>query len=61
MKILIADDDPQILRALRITLSAKGHTVVTATDGADAVNTAIDEHPDLYLLDWACPASTGSR
>lgn len=59
MKILIADDDPQILRALRITLSAKGYTVVTASDGAGAVSTAIDEHPDLYLLDLGMPRFDG--
>lgn len=51
MKILIADDDPQILRALRITLAAKGYEVVTASDGAQAISAAIDDHPDVYLLD----------
>ncbi len=33
MRILIADDDPQILRALRITLTAKGYQIFTAADG----------------------------
>ncbi|RIK14176.1 MAG: DNA-binding response regulator, partial [Acidobacteria bacterium] len=37
MRILIADDDPQILRALRITLGAEGYEVITAADGAEAV------------------------
>ncbi|MGO2932390.1 response regulator [Brachybacterium paraconglomeratum] len=59
MKILIADDDPQLLRALRITLTAKGYSVVTASDGADAISTAIDEHPDLYLLDLGMPHFDG--
>ncbi|MEE1622870.1 response regulator transcription factor [Zafaria sp. J156] len=59
MKILIADDDPQILRALRITLSAKGYEIVTATDGAQAVRAAIDEHPDVYLLDLGMPQLNG--
>jgi two-component system KDP operon response regulator KdpE len=59
MKILIADDDPQILRALRITLTARGYEVVTAGDGTEAVNRAVDEHPDLYMLDLGMPRLDG--
>ncbi|QXT62253.1 response regulator transcription factor [Tessaracoccus palaemonis] len=59
MKILIADDDPQILRALRITLAAKGYEVVTASDGAQAISAAIDDHPDVYLLDLGMPQLNG--
>lgn len=33
MKILIADDDPQFLKALRITLRSQGYEIVTASDG----------------------------
>lgn len=59
MKILIADDDPQILRALRITLTARGYEVVTAADGRAALNAAVDEHPDLIVLDLGMPGLTG--
>lgn len=59
MKILIADDDPQILRALRITLTAKGYQVVTANDGAQAISAAIEEHPDVFLLDLGMPNLNG--
>ena len=59
MKILIADDDPQILRALRITLSARGYDVVTASDGRAALNAAIETHPDLIVLDLGMPGLTG--
>ena len=59
MKILIADDDPQILRALRITLAARGYDVVTAADGKAAVRLAIDKHPDLIVLDLGMPGLTG--
>ena len=59
MKILIADDDPQILRALRITLTARGYVVVTAADGRAALNAAIEEHPDLIILDLGMPGLTG--
>lgn len=59
MRILIADDDPQILRALRITLTAKGYEVFTAVDGARTISTAIDHRPDLYLLDLGMPHLDG--
>ncbi|MEV7972158.1 response regulator transcription factor [Cellulomonas sp. NPDC089187] len=59
MKILIADDDPQILRALRITLRARGYEVIVATDGVQAVNRAIEHHPDLYLIDLGMPNLDG--
>ena len=59
MKILIADDDPQILRALRITLSARGYEVVTASDGKEALRLAVDKHPDLIVLDLGMPGLTG--
>ena len=59
MKILIADDDPQILRALRITLTAKGYEVFTATNGAEAVSAAVDHRPDLFLIDLGMPQLDG--
>jgi two-component system KDP operon response regulator KdpE len=59
VKILIADDDPQILRALRITLAARGYDVLTAGDGKAALDTAIAEHPDLIVLDLGMPGLTG--
>lgn len=59
MKILLADDDPQILRALRITLTARGYEVVTAVDGKEALNAIIAGHPDLVILDLGMPGLTG--
>lgn len=59
MKILIADDDPQILRALRITLTALGHQVVTAEDGAAALRRAADQQPDIIVLDLGMPMIDG--
>jgi two-component system, OmpR family, KDP operon response regulator KdpE len=59
VKILIADDDPQIVRALRITLSARGYDVITAPDGKAAINAAIEHHPDVVVLDLGMPGLTG--
>lgn len=59
MRILIADDDPQILRALRITLTAKGYEVVTAGDGAEAISAAVDHRPDLVMIDLGMPTLDG--
>lgn len=59
MKILIADDDPQMVRALRITLTATGHQVIAVPDGRQAIAAAIQERPDLYLLDLGMPALDG--
>ncbi len=59
MKILIADDDPQIIRALKVTLGARGYDIVTANNGADALNQAIAHHPDLVMLDLGMPALSG--
>lgn len=59
MRILIADDDPQILRALRITLAAKGYEVVTAADGAEAISAAVDHRPDIVMVDLGMPQLDG--
>ncbi|MET0888408.1 MAG: response regulator, partial [Mycetocola sp.] len=59
MKILIADDDPQLLRALRVTLGARGYDIVTATNGKDAISAAIEHRPDLYMIDLGMPKLDG--
>jgi len=59
MKILIADDDPQIVRALTLTLAAIGYEIATAADGAEALRAAIDEHPDVVMLDLGMPHVDG--
>jgi two-component system, OmpR family, KDP operon response regulator KdpE len=61
VKILIADDDPQLVRALRITLAAHGYDIVAAPDGAAAITLAAKEHPDLVLLDLGMPRLDGVR
>jgi two-component system KDP operon response regulator KdpE len=59
MRILIADDDPQILRALKVTLRARGYDIVTADNGAEALDEAMIHHPDLVMLDLGMPKLDG--
>ncbi|WP_058234762.1 response regulator transcription factor [Devriesea agamarum] len=58
-RILLADDDPQILRALSITLRAHGYEVTCAKDGAEAVRAAVGVTPDLVMVDLGMPEMTG--
>ncbi|MGL4256579.1 MAG: response regulator [Microbacterium sp.] len=61
MKILIADDDPQLVRALRITLAAHGYDVVAAPDGQAAIALAAKEHPEIVMVDLGMPRLDGVR
>jgi two-component system KDP operon response regulator KdpE len=49
--ILIVDDEPQIRRVLRATLSSQGYTVAEARTGDDALEQIRGQRPDLILLD----------
>ena len=60
-RVLVVDDDPQLLRALRITLRADGHDVVTAADGTTALHEAAAAHPDLVVLDLGLPDLDGTE
>ncbi len=50
-KILVADNQPHILRSLKLVLEEAGYSVVTATDGEEAFNKTKKEKPDLLILD----------
>jgi two-component system, OmpR family, KDP operon response regulator KdpE len=58
-RILIVDDEPQIIRALRINLQARNYEVTSAATGKDALRAADDEHPDLVILDLGLPDMKG--
>jgi two-component system KDP operon response regulator KdpE len=58
-RILVVDDEPQILRAMRINLHARQYGVVTATNGREALRATRDEHPDLVVLDLGLPDIDG--
>lgn len=58
-RILVVDDEPQILRALRINLMARQYEVAVAPDGSTALRRAADFHPDLVVLDLGLPDLDG--
>ena len=58
-KILIVDDDVDLLRGLTIRLKASGYEVVHATDAISAVGVATEENPDLIMLDLGLPGGDG--
>src|ERR1700758_1562739 len=58
-RVLVIDDEPQILRALRINLSVRGYEVVTAATGSGALRAAADHKPDVVVLDLGLPDMSG--
>jgi two-component system, OmpR family, KDP operon response regulator KdpE len=58
-RLLVVDDEPQILRALRINLHARQYEVVTAGTGKGALEAATKAHPDLVILDLGLPDMDG--
>jgi len=58
-RILVVDDEPVILRALRTNLSAHGFQVETAENGADALERYARVKPDLVVLDLGLPGASG--
>ncbi|KJK42918.1 Fis family transcriptional regulator [Lentzea aerocolonigenes] len=57
--VLVVDDEPQIVRALRINLSARGYDVMTAYDGKSALGVAVEGKPDVVVLDLGLPDIDG--
>jgi Response regulators consisting of a CheY-like receiver domain and a winged-helix DNA-binding domain len=58
-RVLVVDDEPQLLRALRINLAARGHDVRTAADGRHALADAAAHVPDVVILDLGLPDMDG--
>jgi CheY-like chemotaxis protein len=57
--ILVADDDPDILSIVSMSLETQGYTVHKATNGREAVDLAREHHPDLILMDMMMPVVSG--
>lgn len=60
-KILVIDDEPDLLEAAVITLKEVGFEVVTALDGEEGLKKALEEKPDLILLDLILPKMDGFK
>jgi two-component system KDP operon response regulator KdpE len=58
--VLVVDDEQPIVRALRISLSARGYRVLAAPDGTGALRAAADGRPDVIVLDLGLPDLDGT-
>ena len=58
-KILIIEDDQDVVRAMAVRLKAHGYDLVVARDAISAISTARKEKPDLILLDLGLPGGDG--
>ncbi len=59
VRILVAEDEPRYVWAIRTNLEARNYEVITASDGQQAVQLAADVQPDLVLLDIKMPGMNG--
>ncbi|MDP5227503.1 MULTISPECIES: response regulator [Arthrobacter] len=60
-KVLVVDDEPQLLRALQINLRAEGYEVAVAHDGTSALKAAADSPPHVVVLDLGLPDMEGTE
>lgn len=58
-KILLVDDEPEVVQILSKRLSREGYAVVTATNGREGLRRALEERPQLILLDIVMPECDG--
>ena len=58
-RVLVVDDEPQILRFLKPSLGAAGYDVIAAINGAAALKAAATQAPDIILLDLGLPDMDG--
>ena len=58
-RILVVDDDPEIIESMRTVLEAKGYQVMVARDGNQGLALAEREIPDLLILDMMMPKKSG--
>ena len=60
-KILVIDDEPQIQKFLRISLSSQHYDVISADNGRNGIQQALESHPDLIILDLGLPDMDGKH
>jgi len=59
MKILVVDDEPLLVKGIRLNLQNEGYDVITGSNGMEAVQAARSENPDLIILDVMMPEMDG--
>ena len=60
-KILVVDDEPDIVEVVTFTLEARGHEVITASDGAEGISRVKKDEPELIILDVMMPKMNGMQ
>lgn len=58
-KILVVDDEPDILKTIKLSLKMEGYEVITALDGEEALRKAHNKKPDIIILDVMLPTING--
>lgn len=58
-RILVCEDEADLLSLVTRRLVRAGHEVITATNGEDGYRLALEESPDVIVLDWMMPGLTG--
>ena len=58
-KVLVVDDESSIVTLLKYNLEEAGFEVITASDGLEGLNKALEENPDVIVLDWMLPHMDG--
>ncbi|MBU0630918.1 MAG: response regulator [Candidatus Margulisbacteria bacterium] len=61
MKALVVDDEPDVRSLIEVLLASSGYSVITASDGQQALEKARVEHPDIILLDVMLPKLDGYK
>ena len=60
-KILIADDEPHVLRVLKLSLEKEGYAVETCSNGKEALQRLEQSHPEILITDIQMPLMTGEE
>lgn len=59
VKVLVVDDEPDVVEILRYNLNKENFNVMTAYNGKDAIELALNDRPDLIIMDVRMPGMTG--
>ena len=57
--VLVIDDDPDVREAIQVVLEDRGYRVICASDGETGIRRALDDRPDLVIVDMMMPRTSG--